>query len=104
MNCLSLVDSLFLYLETPADAHEHRQLDDLYAGVRRSLTFSPAFASTRPRGSTSCPRTRRRLEMTPLGLDHPVWVVDDALDLDHHVRHVALPKPGTMEQLRALVA
>ena len=50
------------------------------------------------------PSYRRRLEMTPLGLDHPVWVVDDALDLDHHIRHVALPKPGTMEQLRALVA
>jgi len=31
-------------------------------------------------------------------------VDDDDLDLDYHIRRAALPKPGTMKQLRALVA
>jgi diacylglycerol O-acyltransferase len=29
----------------------------------------------------------------------PEWVVDDNLDIDYHVRHSALPGPGTDEQL-----
>ena len=42
--------------------------------------------------------------MTPLGLDHPAWVDEDDVDLDYHIQHAVLPKPGTMDQLRALVA
>ncbi len=34
----------------------------------------------------------------------PYWVVDDHFDLDYHVRHSALPKPGTMEELLSLVS
>ncbi len=103
MNRLSLVDSLFLYLETPQTP----------MNIASLTIFTPSSPEpdlfTRFREHTAArldllPSYRRRLEMTPLGLDHPVWVVDDALDLDHHIRHVALPKPGTMEQLRALVA
>jgi hypothetical protein len=29
----------------------------------------------------------------------PEWRVDDDLDIDYHVRHSALPQPGTHEQL-----
>ena len=43
------------------------------------------------------PSYRRRLEPTPLGIDHPAWVVEDKLDLDYHIRHAALPKPGGMD-------
>jgi WS/DGAT/MGAT family acyltransferase len=31
-------------------------------------------------------------------------VVEDKIDLDYHIRHAALPKPGGLEELRALVA
>ena len=44
------------------------------------------------------------MNRTPLGLDHPVWVDDEKIDLDYHIRHAALPKPGGMAELRALVA
>jgi len=50
------------------------------------------------------PSYRRRLEVTPLGLDHPAWVDEDDVDLDYHIQHAVLPKPGTMDELRALVA
>ncbi|MCB1245969.1 MAG: wax ester/triacylglycerol synthase family O-acyltransferase [Acidimicrobiia bacterium] len=47
------------------------------------------------------PRYRQRLATIPLER-HPVWVDDEHFHLDYHVRHVALPHPGTDDQLKAL--
>ena len=35
---------------------------------------------------------------------NPVWVEDDHVDLDYHVQHVTLPRPGTTAQLEDCVA
>ena len=48
------------------------------------------------------PRYRQRLMFVPFER-HPVWVDDDHFQLDYHVRHFAVPHPGTEEQLKALV-
>ncbi len=40
------------------------------------------------------PLFRRKLATVPLQLDEPYWIEDGKFDLEHHVRHVALPKPG----------
>ncbi len=42
---------------------------------------------------------RRKLATVPLNLDQPYWIEDDDFDLEFHVRHVALPKPGDWRQL-----
>lgn len=34
----------------------------------------------------------------------PRWEVDNRFDIDHHLRHLAVPNPGTMSQLTELVA
>jgi WS/DGAT/MGAT family acyltransferase len=47
---------------------------------------------------------RRRLVEVPLGLDHPSWVNDPDFDLDFHVRHTAIPPPGSDRQLATTVA
>ena len=47
------------------------------------------------------PRYRQRLATVPLE-GHPVWVDDDHFHLDYHVRHTALPHPGTDDQLKEL--
>jgi diacylglycerol O-acyltransferase len=49
------------------------------------------------------PRFRQRVKPTPLQLTNPVWVDDPGFDLEWHVRHTALPRPGSMDQLRELV-
>jgi hypothetical protein len=49
------------------------------------------------------PRWRQKVREVPAHLGLPVWVDDADFDLDYHVRHSALPAPGTEEQLRALV-
>ena len=50
------------------------------------------------------PTFRQRLVTVPLGLDHPYWVDDEHFDIEHHVRHIGLPRPGDWNQLRTLVA
>jgi diacylglycerol O-acyltransferase len=50
------------------------------------------------------PPLRWRLAEVPFGLDYPYWVDDPAFDLDFHVRELALPEPGSDEQLSEQVA
>lgn len=50
------------------------------------------------------PRYRQRLVGAPAGLGRPVWLDDEDFDLTYHVRRSALPRPGSMAQLRELVA
>jgi WS/DGAT/MGAT family acyltransferase len=48
------------------------------------------------------PRFRRRLMSVPYDAGRPVWVDDERFDITYHVRHTALPRPGSWEQLVAL--
>jgi WS/DGAT/MGAT family acyltransferase len=47
------------------------------------------------------PRYRQRLKWIPFE-NHPVWVDDHHFNLDYHIRHTALPRPGGDEQLKRL--
>ncbi|MEZ5092120.1 wax ester/triacylglycerol synthase family O-acyltransferase [Nocardioides sp.] len=50
------------------------------------------------------PRYRQRIVTVPGRLANPVWVDDPDFDLAYHVRRSALPRPGSHDQLRDLVA
>jgi diacylglycerol O-acyltransferase / wax synthase len=50
------------------------------------------------------PRYRQKLAVPPLETGRPIWVDDANFNLEYHVRHTALPSPGSPEQLRALAA
>jgi diacylglycerol O-acyltransferase len=50
------------------------------------------------------PRYRQKLAVPPLETGRPLWVDDPSFNLEYHVRHTALPSPGSEEQLRALAA
>ncbi|MEH6587652.1 MAG: wax ester/triacylglycerol synthase family O-acyltransferase [Halioglobus sp.] len=58
--------------------------------LERRLHLSPIF--------------RRKLAFVPGGLGRPYWVEDADFDLEYHVRHIALPKPGDWRQLCILAA
>ena len=49
------------------------------------------------------PRYRQKLACIPI-VEHPVWVDDPEFNLDYHLRHTSLPRPGTEEQLKQLSA
>src|SRR6516165_1577625 len=104
MQQLTGLDASFLYMETGAqfghvgsltlydtrEAHE----GSLYKALRRSL----------PERLHLLPPFRRRIVEVPFGLDHPYWIEDPDFDLDFHLRHIAVPPPGTNEQLAELVS
>ncbi len=48
------------------------------------------------------PRFRQKLVDVPGGVGRPVWVDDPHFNLEYHVRHTALPQPGTEQQLKVL--
>lgn len=50
------------------------------------------------------PALRRRLVTPPFGIDRPYWVDSADLDIEFHVRHIALPHPGDWRQLMIQVA
>ena len=100
MQQLSAQDASFLYLETPkAPMHigsflvydpstapgAFVRFKDILAHVESRLHLSRVF--------------RQRLVHVPFNLDHPYWVDDEAFDLEFHVRHIAVPKPGDWRQL-----
>mgnify|MGYP001820759938 CR=1 FL=1 len=49
------------------------------------------------------PRYRQRVRFVPFDIGRPVWCDDPHFSLRYHVRHTALPGPGTEEQLQTLV-
>jgi WS/DGAT/MGAT family acyltransferase len=104
MHHLSAMDSAFLHLETAempmhvGSLHRYRLpegyqgnwYDDVKAHLARRLHLAPVFT--------------RKLALMPFDLANPVWIEDDDIDLDYHIRHTVLPKPGTQQQLEALAA
>jgi WS/DGAT/MGAT family acyltransferase len=103
MQRLTGLDASFLYLETPS-SHMHvaglMLLDP--SSVEGGVSLERVKEVYEQRLHLA-PPFRRRLVEVPFGLHHPLWVEDPDFDLDYHVRHTALPAPGTKEQLATLV-
>ena len=101
---LSTVDAAFLHLETPETPMHVASLSlfelpkgykgDYYEDVKALIAKRMHLASI----------FRRKLAQMPFELADPVWIEDDDVDLDYHVRSITLRKPGTMEQLESYVA
>jgi diacylglycerol O-acyltransferase / wax synthase len=48
------------------------------------------------------PRYRQKLAFPPFQFGRPLWIDDPRFNIDYHVRHTALPSPGSVDQLRKL--
>jgi diacylglycerol O-acyltransferase len=48
------------------------------------------------------PRYRQKLAYPRFQMGRPVWIDDPRFNIEYHVRHTALPAPGSVEQLRLL--
>ena len=105
MKHLSGVDNLFLALET-ADAPLHVASLSIYdpstapGGKVRFKAVLNHFESRMHQWK----QFRRKLVELPLGIDRPYWVDEPEIDLEYHVRHIALPRPGDWRQLMIQVA
>lgn len=105
MKQLSGLDELYLALERPNQCMHvavlgiydpstapggRVRLRDIMSHMRHRLDISPVF--------------RRRLVRVPFDLDRAYWVDEAKVDLEYHIRHIALPKPGDWRQLTIQVA
>ncbi len=63
-----------------------------------------AFRRRIRRAVAAVPRLRQRVQPSAGRLVPPSWVPADDLDLEYHVRHLALPPPGSIRQLMDLAA
>jgi diacylglycerol O-acyltransferase len=95
---LSSVDASFLSNES-SSSHMHvgavlifegppPRYEDFLEHVRSRLELVPRF--------------RQRLVFPPFEAGRPLWADDHAFNLSYHVRHTALPSPGSEGQLRRL--
>lgn len=104
MKQLTGIDANFLYMETASSfghvnslvVYERPDVDDFdpYEAFRNQLESRLHLLDP----------FRRRLVEVPFSLDHPWWINDPDFDLDFHVRHIAIPPPGNLEQLSTQVA
>ncbi len=103
MKKLGGMDAGFLYAETPQTPMHVAGLsvlqlpsgdrDDFYAIYKEHIAKRLHLMSV----------LTMKLVPSPYDIDHPVWVADPDIDLDYHIRHLGLPRPGTMQQLEELV-
>jgi diacylglycerol O-acyltransferase / wax synthase len=95
---LTGLDASFLHLERDS-AHMH---------VGSTLVFEgepPPYdelVETIERRLHLVPRYRQRLAFVPMQQGRPVWVDDPHFNSRYHVRHTALPRPGTETELKRL--
>jgi diacylglycerol O-acyltransferase len=97
---LTAVDASFLAQEGPT-AHMHVGAVMIFDGP------PPAYEelADHVRGRLHLvPRFRQKLAFPPLETGRPLWVDDPSFNLEYHIRHTALPAPGSEQQLRALAA
>jgi WS/DGAT/MGAT family acyltransferase len=103
---LSGLDHAFLHFESDA-AYMHVALTAVF-DAGSLATADGGIDIERIRGHVAArlhllPRYRQRLHYVPLTND-PIWVDDEDFELDFHVRHSHLPRPGSDAQLKTLVA
>jgi WS/DGAT/MGAT family acyltransferase len=97
---LSGLDTMFLYLEKTRTPFEVStlQIYDPSTAPGGKVRFKEILATFESRLDRSKVFKRKLLEV-PFSLDHPYWVEDKDFDIEYHVRHISLPKPGDWRQL-----
>jgi len=97
---LTAIDASFLHQEGPAS---HMHIGALVRAAGQPPSYDDFLDSIRMR-LHFVPRYRQRLVYPPAGTGRPMWTDDVDFNLEYHVRHTALPAPGSDEQLTNLAA
>lgn len=97
---LTAVDASFLHQEDAA-SHMHIGAVTIFEGP--PPPFAAVLDHIRSR-LQFVPRYRQKLAYPPFDSGRPLWVDDPTFNLEYHVRHSALPSPGSEQQLYRLAA
>lgn len=99
MDTMSALDASFLYIENEVN-HMHVAVVAIFEGPPPHGDEIEAMVSAK---LDQVPRYRQKVRFVPGDIGRPVWSDDHHFNLSYHVRHTALPAPGSHEQLRTLV-
>lgn len=105
MQQLSGQDAMFLHAELDG-LPQHIggvSIYDQSTAPEGQVRFKQILAMLEDRVHLS-PIFRRKLAFVPYNFGRPYWVEDEGFDMEYHVRHIALPKPGDWRQLCILTA
>jgi WS/DGAT/MGAT family acyltransferase len=97
---LSSTDVSFLTNES-SSSHMHVGAILIFEGPAPS--YDDLVEHVRSR-SHLVPRFRQKLAYPPAQTGRPFWIDDPNLNLEYHIRHSALPAPGSEVQLRRMAA
>ncbi len=100
MNQMSAQDAMFLHVENDVTPM-HIGGVSIFEGPPPSFADLTAMVAGK---LDHTPRYRQKIRFVPLGVSEPVWVDDRYFDLGYHLRHSAVPPPGSESQLRAMAA
>jgi diacylglycerol O-acyltransferase len=100
MDRLSSVDTSFLTNES-SSSHMHVGAIMIFEGPAPS--YDDLLDHVRGRAD-AVPRFRQKLAYPPAQTGRPFWIDDSNFNLEYHLRHSALPAPGSEEQLRRMAA
>ena len=105
MRQLTSLDAQFLNVESPTTVGHVGSLVvlDPATAPNGEWTLDSVKGVLEPRLHLAQP-FRQRLVQVPLGLGRPYWVDDPHFDIEFHLRELALPSPGSSEQLGEQVA
>jgi WS/DGAT/MGAT family acyltransferase len=95
MDHLSGLDAAFLHLESPETPmhvgglailelppeYSGDFMDDVRTHIQNRMHMAAIF--------------QRKLINMPFDIANPIWVMDEDLDIDYHIRHVIVPPPAT---------
>ena len=98
MDRLSALDVSFLTNET-SSAHMHVGGVMIFEGPPPS--YDDLVEHVRSRAHL-VPRFHQKLAYPPAQTGRPFWIDDPTFNLEYHIRHSALPAPGSEEQLRRM--
>jgi diacylglycerol O-acyltransferase / wax synthase len=99
MERLSGLDASFLYIESPTQPlHVCSILELDTSTVPGGYTFDRLRDELALR-IAAIPEFRAKLADSQLNLDYPVWVEDEAFDVDRHLLRIGLPSPGGRREL-----
>lgn len=96
---ISGMDATFLYTETPTSPMNIGSV----IVIEGSIDFQ-TFKDTVHSRIHQFPKLHQRLIYVPMSIDYPYWVDDPNFDIDLHIKHIALPKPGSWKELRKIAS
>jgi diacylglycerol O-acyltransferase len=100
VRAMTTMDAVMYHVDSPR-APNTITFVNIYDGTTRPggpLTFEAVLEGVGQRLHLAR-AFRERIVTPPLGLGYPYWVDDENFDLEYHVRQIALPRPGSWQQL-----